>query len=129
MRVQFIIIIACLFFHNACSQATNEKQYLYTDVDKIPQFNQDEFSLREYVNKNLEWPHSELTINGVVLLSFVVNHNGDVSNIKVERGLCEICDNNAKKVFQNMPKWKPGKHKGAAVSVIMYYPVSFKIRG
>ena len=64
-------------------------------------------------------------INGVVILSFDVNKQGEVDNIQVERGVNPMLDSEAIKAVSNMPRWKPGIRHGRPVVVKFVIPVRF----
>jgi protein TonB len=64
-------------------------------------------------------------IHGVVLISFDVNKQGEVDNIKVERSINPMIDAEAIKAIQAMPRWKPGMRHGKPVIVKFVIPVNF----
>ena len=64
-------------------------------------------------------------INGVVLLSFDVNRQGEIDNIQVERSVNPMLDQEAVKAIKNMPRWKPGLRHGRPVIVKFVIPVRF----
>ncbi|MCF6171583.1 MAG: energy transducer TonB [Bacteroidales bacterium] len=65
---------------------------------------------------------------GRVYVSFVVEKDGSISNVAVLRGIGGGCDEEAVRVVQNMPKWKPGIQMGRAVRVSFHIPVKFTLR-
>lgn len=115
--------------NNNDSSKISENPVLYIDADKMPKFNY-EGGINKYVYSNLKWPlGGQLDAYGTVLLSFVVNKKGDVENIKIEKTLCDLSDEEAIRIFKNMPKWEPGEKDSVTVDIKMYYPVVFVIRG
>ena len=60
-------------------------------------------------------------------MNFVVSENGEISNIKVMRGIKYGCDEEAMRVVRSMPKWKPGKQNGKAVPVSYSLPITFQL--
>lgn len=86
---------------------------------------QDEFY--EYLRKNLEYPSraKALGLSGKVYLSFVINENGRVSDVKVLKGLSEEMDNAAIKVLENSPRWNPGSKGGIPTQARMQIPIVF----
>jgi TonB family protein len=64
-------------------------------------------------------------LNGVVIVSFDVNRQGTVDNIKVERGVHPMLDKEAIKAVESMPLWKPGVRHGKPVIVKFVIPVRF----
>jgi protein TonB len=66
-------------------------------------------------------------IEGTVYLKFVVDKNGKVSDVKVQRGIGAGCDEEAVRVVSTMPNWTPGRQNGAAVNVYFTLPVKFDL--
>jgi protein TonB len=61
------------------------------------------------------------------VVKFVVNEDGHISEVQVVRGIGGGCDEEAKRVVQAMPAWKPGKQNGKAVKVYFTLPIQFKL--
>ena len=87
-----------------------------------------EFS--RWVNTNLTYPDEakDKDLQGRVTLSFTVDSDGKVKNVKVLRGVDPILDNEAKRVVESSPDWEPGKVDGKAVPVTYTFPVIFKLK-
>jgi TonB family protein len=85
--------------------------------------------LFSFIAENLEYPAlaREKGVEGRVILSFVVEKNGVVSDIKIVRDAGSGCGEAAIKMMQKMPNWQPGKHDGQAVRTKMILPVLFKL--
>lgn len=86
--------------------------------------------LFKYLSENLEYPviARENGITGRVILSFVVEKDGGITDVKVLRGIGGGCDEAAKEVVENMPKWNPGKQRGRPVRVQFTLPVAFTLQ-
>jgi protein TonB len=88
-------------------------------------------SMMKYIQDHLNYPPSaiELGIQGKVTLKFVVEKNGQVSNVSVVRGIpgCAECDKEAVKVVSNMPNWKSAKNAGKQVRQWNTLPISFAL--
>jgi protein TonB len=88
-------------------------------------------SMMKYIQDNLNYPPSaiELGIQGKVTLKFVVEKNGQVSNVSVVRGIpgCAECDKEAIKVVSKMPNWKSAKNAGKQVRQWNTLPISFAL--
>lgn len=82
-----------------------------------------------YLRKNLKYPSQakRMGIEGTVYISFVVNSDGSIQDVKLLRGIGAGCDEEALRVVQNAPKWNPGKQRGRAVRVQMSLPIRFKL--
>jgi TonB family protein len=114
--------------NNVDSSKKSENPVLYIDADKMPKFNY-EGGFKKYYYSNLKWPmNGQLDAYGIVLVSFVINKNGNVEDIKIENSLCSESDKEAIRVFENMPKWEPGEKDSKLIDVKMYFPVEFIIR-
>ncbi len=86
-------------------------------------------ALYEYVQENLTYPEEakEQGIKGKVFIEFVVAKSGKVENVKVIRGLHPACDEEARRVINNSPNWKPGIHDGEPVNVRLILPITFAL--
>lgn len=106
------------------------EQEIFQIVEEMPSFPGGEQKLIEYVGKNVKYPQiaRESGIKGRVFVSFVVEPDGSVSNVKVLRGIGGGCDEEAMRVVKSMPKWKPGKQRGKAVRVSYMLPVNFQLQ-
>jgi len=87
-------------------------------------------AMQQWISKNVQYPQSaiELGEQGKVYVSFVVERNGTISNVVVERGVSDDLDREAKRVVRSMPRWKAGKNNGKAVSARCRLPISFNLR-
>ena len=85
--------------------------------------------LLAFLRDNIKYPASarEVGISGTVYLSFVIEKDGSVSNITVQRGIGGGCDEEAVRVLKLMPPWSPGKNNGLPVRVKFTLPVKFTL--
>jgi len=83
--------------------------------------------LMTYLGNNIKYPQlaRESNIQGIVYVSFIVEANGSISNVKLARGIGGGCDDEAVRVVKDMPKWNPGKQRGKPVRVQFNLPVRF----
>lgn len=83
--------------------------------------------MSKFLAKNLKYPRqaSEAGIGGKVFLSFIVDRNGEISDVKVEKGIGFNCDEEAMRVVKLMPRWNPGKQSGRAVKSRFNLPIAF----
>lgn len=98
-------------------------------VENMPEFEgQDLGHARDYIQKNVKFPEEIKTkgVTGKVYVTFVVNKEGKVENVKLERGLEPSLDKEAVRVVSEMPLWTPGKQNGKAVKVCYTIPVKFE---
>jgi periplasmic protein TonB len=83
--------------------------------------------MSKFLAKNLKYPRqaSSAGISGKVFLSFIVERNGEISDVKVEKGIGFNCDEEAVRVVKLMPRWTPGKQSGRAVKSRFNLPIAF----
>jgi len=83
-----------------------------------------------YFKKSIKYPKQAIHANrqGKVHLTFVVEKDGSISNVELVRGIGYGCDEEAIRVVNQMPKWKPGKQLNKAVRVQFNLPIAFKLR-
>lgn len=83
----------------------------------------------QYLAENLKYPAQarQMGIEGTVILVFVINTDGSVSNVEILRGIGGGCDEEALRVVQNSPDWKPATQQGRAVNSRMRLPIRFKL--
>ena len=81
----------------------------------------------KYIRDNMRYPQAALenNIQGRVIVQFVVGKDGNVTNVQVLKGVDRLCDQEAVRVIESMPRWIPGKHNGQAVRVYYRVPVTF----
>ena len=90
-----------------------------------PQFPGGESAMVKFIENNVRYPEGK-DKEGKVVVSFKVERDGSLSNIKVVRGLGPGFDEEALRVVKMMPKWNPGR-TGDSISVVRYnIPVVFK---
>jgi protein TonB len=103
---------------------------IVTWVPEMPQFPGGPAEYLNYLKKNIRYPSKALEngIKGTLKISFVVNVDGTISDIKVIHSLGYGLDEEAIRVFKKMPAWKPGKQNSNATPVRLIYPVAFDIQ-
>lgn len=103
---------------------------IFTVVESMPEFPGGTGELYKYLGNSIKYPPlaKESGIQGRVFVNFVVEPNGSISNVKVLRGIGGGCDEEAVRVVENMPSWKPGKQRGKAVRVSYNLPIKFTLQ-
>lgn len=83
----------------------------------------------KYVSDNLKYPEiaKGLALEGRVIVQFVIEKNGSLSNIEVLRGIGGGCDEEAVRVIRKAPAWKPAKQRGRPVKQRKVIPIIFKL--
>jgi Ca-activated chloride channel family protein len=102
---------------------------VFTTVESMPSFPGGEDSLKAFLQKNLVYPASSKSkgISGTVYLTFTVEKDGSISDMKVMRGVNDEFDAEAIRVLGMMPKWIPGRQNGKSVNVQMTLPIKFAL--
>ena len=103
---------------------------IFTVVESMPEFPGGMGELMKFLAQNIKYPPlaKESGIQGRVFINFVVEPTGKISNVKVLRGIGGGCDEEAVRVVESMPSWKPGKQRGKAVRVSYNLPVKFTLQ-
>ncbi|UXP33256.1 TonB family protein [Reichenbachiella agarivorans] len=83
----------------------------------------------KYVGQNMKYPNQarRMGIEGRVFVQFVVDKDGSITEVRAIKGIGAGCDEEAVRVLEGAPKWKPGKQRGRAVKVRMILPITFKL--
>jgi TonB family protein len=107
----------------------NASEAVRSTVDKVPEFPGGPAAFNKFVADNLRYPAiaRENSIEGTVVLNFVVEEDGRITNIEIRRDIGNGCGTEAVRLVRAMPKWVPGQHKGRAVRVMYTLPVLFKL--
>lgn len=108
-----------------------EEEHIFMIVEDMPSFQGGDINkFREYINKSLNYPEiaAENGIQGRVILSFVVEPNGSVSNVNILRGVDPALDKEAIRVVKSSPKWKAGMQRGKPVRVSFNIPIIFVLQ-
>ena len=103
--------------------ATDDK--VFDVVENMPQFNGGMGALMQYLSHNIHYPE-ESDVQGRVIVSFVVDKDGSISNAQVVKSVHPSFDAEALRIINNMPKWIPGTQNGKPVNVKYVVPINFK---
>lgn len=95
----------------------------------MPSFPGGETARIKYLRDNIIYPMSARLkgIEGVVLVSFIVNKSGEISDVELLHGIGGGCDELALKIVNKMPKWNPGRICGKPVRVEFKMPIKFTL--
>ena len=134
MKSKIILLLATLFFFcgtTVFAQNANENtNKVYEVVDQMPSFTGGQDALNLFLANNVKYPvaAAENGIQGCVRVGFIVECDGSLSNVKVERSVDPALDKEAVRVVKAMPKWQPGKAKGSTVRVKFTVPIVFRMQ-
>jgi protein TonB len=104
---------------------------LATSIDVHPRYPGGDESRLNYLRRNVRYPEPALKglIQGVVMVVFVVETDGSITNVNVAKKIGGGCDEEAIRVTKEMPRWEPGKRHGRPVRVMVRMPIVFRIPG
>ena len=107
-----------------------DESQIFVFVEEYPEFPNGEENLYKYLGSNIKYPHEALEngIQGTVVVKFVVEKDGSISNVKAVRKIGGGCDEEAVRVVKRMPRWKPGKQSGKPVRTEFTLPIQFKLK-
>lgn len=107
-----------------------EEEQIFTIVEEQPSFPGGVEEMYKYLGKAVKYPEmaKDAGISGTVYVTFEVDKEGNIKDVKVLRGIGGGCDEEAIRVVKAMPKWKPGKQRGKAVRVQFNLPIKFTLR-
>ena len=102
---------------------------VYEIVEQMPEYPGGLTALMNYLRTNTRYPAAAQIagIEGRVIVSFIVEPNGSVSNIEIVRSVDTDLDQEALRVVRQMPKWKAGKQDGKTVRVKFHLPIKFML--
>lgn len=103
---------------------------IFEFLEEMPQFPGGPQAMMKWLADHVKYPAvaAENNIQGRVMVSFVVERDGSVSNVKIARGVDPSLDKEAIRLIESMPKWKPGMQTGKPVRCRFNIPVTFKLR-
>lgn len=124
-RILLCLMMATLMTLSA--EAQTDK--VYDRVEVMPEFPGGMQGLFEYMQNNVNYPKEAKNqkIEGRVIVSFIVEKDGSISDVHPLTAVHPLLDKEAMRLVNEMPQWKPGTEKGKAVRVSFALPVSFKL--
>ena len=107
-----------------------KNQQVFDVVEKMPEYPGGQAALFEYLSTNVKYPADaeKKKVEGRVLVTFIVNTDGSITDIELVRKAFPSLDAEAVRVISGMPKWVPGEQKGQKVKVKYTVPLSFHLR-
>jgi protein TonB len=129
---KFLLPIILLFaFLNANAQSNSDEKTVYDFVEQMPVFPGGDNEFFKFLSNSIIYPETarEKNIQGTVFVTFIVEKNGELSEIEILRGVQEDIDKEAIRVISTMPNWSPGKKNGKPVRVQCNLPLEFALKG
>lgn len=114
---------------NDTDKSVKSEMEVHSKVEVMPQYPGGNDELVSYLAGNITYPQEAMDndIEGKVIVSFIVEKDGNISNTKVIDGIGYGCDEEAVRVISGMPNWTPGMKNNKAVNVSFKLPISFKL--
>jgi protein TonB len=102
---------------------------IFKVVESMPEFPGGEKAMYAFLSGNMIYPETakDAGISGKVYITFVVERDGSITDVKVMRGIGGGCDEEAVRVIQKMPKWSPGKQRNIPVRVQFILDIKFTL--
>lgn len=121
--------VSLLFAFTAWPQQT-DAELIFQLVEEPPQFVGGADSLNHYLKQHLKYPEAArlAKITGKVMVKFVVERDGQITNTELAWSLGYGCDDEALRVVSNFPKWQAGRQSGRTVRVRRYLPIAFPFK-
>lgn len=109
-------------------QPSKDSIYAAGDVEVMPQFPGGDEAMMKFIEENTVYPENakKKGIGGKTFVSFTIEKDGSITDVKVLRGCDKECDAEAVRVVKSMPKWSVGKVKGKPIRVNFVIPFVFK---
>lgn len=104
---------------------------IFTLVEQNPEYPGGTTAMYKYLGENIRYPSEAQKANkqGKVYVKFVIKSDGKIDNINIVKSVSPELDNEAIRVVQNMPNWRPAEQNGKPVSVYYNLPINFKLDG
>ncbi len=111
-------------------EVPKEEEKVFDVVEQMPSFPGGQEALFAYLSKNIKYPvvAEENGVQGRVIVTFVVERDGSITDVKVVKSVDPSLDKEAARVVRAMPHWIPGKQNGSAVRVKFTVPVTFTLQ-
>lgn len=109
--------------------AASEQPLNFRIVQQMPEFPGGGSAFIQWLTRQLRYPPSAQSqrIQGRVVVSFIVNKDGSIADVKLEKSVNALLDREALRVIRMMPRWKPGVHNNQPCRTMVAVPVVFKI--
>ncbi len=129
-KVIAILLISGLSYHSVEAQDTDnasDKVEFFTIVEDMPEYKGGDKALLKWVQENTNYPKKaqKKKIEGTVYVSYMVEPDSSISNVKVARGVHELLDKEAVRVISAIKGYEPGRQRGKPVRVQYTIPVKF----
>lgn len=128
--LMLLVAECCLMTANAQKTVVSQTDQKVSDtVEQMPEYPGGMQAMIEFLQTNMKYPEdaAKQKVEGRVMVEFVVETDGSVSDVHVAKQVFPSLDAEAIRVVQAMPKWTPGKEKGKVVRVKYNLPIVFRM--
>ena len=128
LKVALMMLVLLFSFMTSTAQ-TKKNDMVFDVVEVMPQFPGGQIAMLKYIMENMKYPEQAMKegIQGRVAVSFIVEKDGSISDVKPILSVHPLLNKEAVRVVESMPKWTPGKQNGKPVRVRFNLPVMFKL--
>ena len=128
LKVALMMFVLLFSFMTSTAQ-TKKNNMVFDVVEVMPQYPGGQTAMLQYMMKNIKYPKQAMKegIQGRVTVSFIVEKDGSISNVRPIHSVHTLLDKEAVRVVKSMPKWSPGKQHGKPVRVQLIVPIMFKL--
>ncbi len=129
LKVALMMFVLLFSFMTSTAQ-TKKNDMEYCIVEMMPQYPGGLAAMLKYIRENIKYPEQAMKerIQGRVTVSFIIEKDGSISDVKAVRSVHPLLDKEAVRMVKSMPKWSPGKNNGKPVRVRFNLPVMFKLK-
>ena len=128
LKVALMMFVLLFSFMTSTAQ-TKKNDMLFNVVEVMPQYPGGQIAMMKYIMENMKYPKQAMKegIQGRVAVSFIVEKDGSISDVKPILSVHPLLNKEAVRVVKSMPKWTPGKQNGKPVRVRFNLPIMFKL--
>ena len=128
LKVALMMFVLLFSFMTSTAQ-TKKNDMLFSVVEVMPQYPGGQIAMMKYIMENMKYPEQAMKkgIQGRVAVSFIVEKDGSISDVKPILSVHPLLNKEAVRVVESMPKWSPGKQNGKPVRVRFNIPVMFQL--
>ena len=128
LKVALMMLVLLFSFMTSTAQ-TKKNDMVFDVVEVMPQYPGGQIAMMKYIMENMKYPKQAMKegIQGRVAVSFIVEKDGSISDVKPILSVHPLLNKEAVRVVKSMPKWTPGKQNGKPVRVRFNVPVMFKL--
>ena len=130
MSLMAICCLTTVLAQKTVVSQKDQKEEPFNVVEDMPAFPGGMEAMIQFISSNIKYPADakKQKVDGRVLVNFVVEKDGSITEVKVIKPAFPSLDAEAIRVVKAMPKWKPGYQNGKAVRVQFTMPINFSLK-